>query len=241
MMGGLSPGQVVLAAPEWLANAAVLAAAALAVLVWSYWRKPIGLDRLSGRRAENRGHRRAGVVPARSVVQRHATSAAEQLVFARGRQQPKSGDSRPRQPADARRSTETPIVETGKLANAPAQDFDVRPYAFDVRLQPTTDYDSLTFQGDASSLAGSLELLAERFRGRPVAGVLLFTDGNATDLTDKIDWRRLPPVYPVVLGADAALDDVSVSRVSVSQTNFEAAPVTIPAEVECQRLAAARW
>ncbi|MCH7651613.1 MAG: hypothetical protein IIA63_10710, partial [Nitrospinae bacterium] len=44
--------------------------------------------------------------------------------------------------------------------------------------------------------------IRERFRGRPLVGVLLLTDGNATD----VDWSRfdltgLPPIYPVVFGS----------------------------------------
>ena len=237
MMGGLSPGQVVLAAPEWLVNAAILVAVALAVLVWSYWRS------------------RSGWIGFLAAALKTAAIAALALcllepLFSGMRPRPQSNlfllvadNSRSLEIHDrGSRSTrgetlKRQLSEKTNWRTRLAQDFDVRPYAFDVRLQPTPDYDSLTFQGDASALASSLELLAERFRGRPIAGVLLFTDGNATDLTDKIDWRRLPPVYPVVLGADAELVDVSVSRVSVSQTNFEAAPVTILAEVQCQGLA----
>src|SRR6266481_9485923 len=84
----------------------------------------------------------------------------------------------------------------------------------------------------------SLAALAERFRGQPIAGILLITDGNATDLSDgEAEWKNLPPVYPVALGAESGLVDVSVSRVTVTQTNFEASPVTIIAEVEGQGVA----
>ena len=84
----------------------------------------------------------------------------------------------------------------------------------------------------------SLASVVERLRGQPIAGILLLTDGNATDLTDEsFDWKGLPPVYPVALGADSGLVDLSVARVSVSQTNFEASPVTITAEVQGQGVA----
>ena len=62
--------------------------------------------------------------------------------------------------------------------------------------------------------------------------MLVFTDGNATDLSDEsIDWKKLPPIYPVVLGDDRPAKDIRVTQVSASQTNFEAAPVTVLAEV----------
>src|SRR4029078_4206857 len=52
-----------------------------------------------------------------------------------------------------------------------------------------------------------------------------------------LDFKSLPPVYPVSLGADSGLLDLSVARVSVSQTNFEDSPVTITAEVAGQGIA----
>jgi uncharacterized membrane protein len=41
----------------------------------------------------------------------------------------------------------------------------------------------------------------------------------------------LPPIYPVVVGGDRELPDLAVSRVTVTQTNFETTPVTILAEI----------
>src|SRR4029453_13666853 len=83
----------------------------------------------------------------------------------------------------------------------------------------------------------SLDALAQRFRGQPIAGVLLLTDGNATDLGGEMRWKALPPIYPVALGTESGLVDLSVTRVSVSQTNFEASPVTITAEIGGQGVA----
>jgi uncharacterized membrane protein len=112
------------------------------------------------------------------------------------------------------------------------ENFQVRRYTFDSRLQNTRDFSELDFTGRASALGAALKSLAERWRGQPVAGVLLFTDGNATDLgSDFPPLDGCPPVYPVVLGKDRALPDISLKKVSVSQTAFEDAPVTVQAEV----------
>jgi uncharacterized membrane protein len=119
-----------------------------------------------------------------------------------------------------------------------AQDFDVRRYTFADQLAPVQDFRELEFEGEASSLAGSLTQLAARYRGQPVAGILLLTDGNATDLAgSEFSATGLPPVYPVALASAAPAVDVSLTQVAVSQTNFEAAPVTILAEVSTQGLA----
>jgi len=113
-----------------------------------------------------------------------------------------------------------------------AQDFEVRRFQFDSRLLATPDYGSLAFDGRSSSLNSALRGLVERFQGRPIAAVLLLSDGNATDLTNgELDTTALPPVFPLMPAATAAARDVAVRDVSVSQTNFEDAPVSIQADV----------
>jgi uncharacterized membrane protein len=110
------------------------------------------------------------------------------------------------------------------------QDFDVRSYAFDTSLRAVDSFHVLTFDGTGSSLVTSLGSLQRRFRGLPLAGVLLFTDGNRTD-TGELDFSALPPIYPVAPPSGGDLKDVAVSNVSVTQTNFESAPVVIRADV----------
>src|SRR6266481_5006728 len=60
------------------------------------------------------------------------------------------------------------------------ENFEVRRHFFDARLQATKDFSELNFEGRASAIGSGLRTLAERYRGRPLAGVLLLTDGNAT-------------------------------------------------------------
>ena len=231
-------GDVVLGARDWLAWAGCLAAVGLLVLGWSYARSGGG-----------RGVRLvAGLLKAAGIAAL-AVCLVEPL-FSGTRPRPKSNlfllvadNSSSLQIHDRRRALSRGAELKRRLDGKAAwrtrleQDFDIRPYRFDVRLEPLKDFDQLSFDGDGSALAGSLASLAERFAGRPVAGVLLFTDGNATDVSASTNWQNLPPVYPVVVGSDDELADVNVSRVSVSQTNFEAAPVTITAEIDCRGLA----
>ena len=111
--------------------------------------------------------------------------------------------------------------------------FDLRRYLFDARLQSTTDFRELSFDGRSTALGSALRTLAERFQGRPLAGVLLLTDGNATDLAGGAlpNLAGLPPIYPVVIGRREAVYDISVQQVHVSQSSFEDAPVSIQADV----------
>ena len=114
-----------------------------------------------------------------------------------------------------------------------AATFDIRRYLFDARLQPTKDFSELNFEGRSTALGSALRTLGERFQGRPLAGVLLITDGNATDLalgaSPKLDG--LPPIFPVVIGRRDAVKDISVQQIAVTQTSFEDAPVTLQADV----------
>lgn len=112
-----------------------------------------------------------------------------------------------------------------------AETFQLRRYAFDARLQPVSTYTELDFNGSATALHSALKNIADRYRGQPLAGILLLTDGNATDSAGSLDISGLPPIYPVVAGSDDVPRDLSVQKVSASQTAFEDAPVTIQADV----------
>lgn len=222
--------------PQWLLPAAAYILAAAAAAVGSYRRSPIAR---SARVAAAALKVAAVTAIALCLVEplwsgiRPRPGANRFLILADNSQ-----SLRVRDPGAAEPRSE---MVRGLLADsAPwqrrlAQDFDVRKYAFDSRLRPVSRFSQLAFDGESSALAGALAALAPRWRTRPCAGLLLVTDGNATDWEiSPIDYAALPPVYPVVVGAERAARDISVRRVSVSQTNFEAAPVTVLAEVACR-------
>jgi hypothetical protein len=111
--------------------------------------------------------------------------------------------------------------------------FLTRRYVFDSRLESARDFAQLNFQGRSTALGGALKSLSERFQGQPLAGILLFTDGNATDLESGFsETHGLPPVYPVLIGENSDLSDIALENVSASQTVFEDAPVTITGNVK---------
>lgn len=230
--------EILLGAPRWLGWAMALAAVALIVLVWSYWR------------AGSAGWVRvvAGLLKTAGIV--ILAACLVEPLFSGVRPRPGSNlflivadNSRSLQLTDhGSRRTRGEVMQEHLSEQSPwltrlGQDFDVRRYSFDTTLHPIKDFTVLRFDGEASSLTGSLSALRERFRNQPLAGILLLTDGNATDLTDQdVNWNDLPPVYPVALGSDKELVDLAVARLSVSQTNFEAAPVTITAELDGQNI-----
>lgn len=112
-----------------------------------------------------------------------------------------------------------------------AENFEVRNYLADSRLQPSADFADLTFEGRSTELIRSLRLLTERSKGQPLAGALLFTDGTAGDFANTADLSTLPPIYPVVAGNSAPKRDLAISETSVSQIAFEDAPVNVVATV----------
>ena len=112
------------------------------------------------------------------------------------------------------------------------QDFDVRDYMFDAQLQHVETPEEISLDGVGSSLHTSLDAIRQRFHQRPVAGVLLLSDGNATDAIDSTDYEF--PIYPVVDDDSAEIQDVRVRQMTVAQTNFEASPVTVTAQVASQ-------
>ncbi len=121
------------------------------------------------------------------------------------------------------------------------EQFQVRRYLFDSRLQSVASFEELNFQGRSSSMMTALRGVRDRYKGEPLAGILLLTDGNATDLgKGGLDLKDLPPVYPVVLGNDDPIRDVAIENVTMSQTAFEDAPVTVQADINASGYAGER-
>ena len=118
-----------------------------------------------------------------------------------------------------------------------AEQFDLRRYAFDAALRPVNDFGNYEADGLGSGLLGALDTLSQRVAGRPCGGILLLTDGNATDgnavaeQLARLDAAALPPVYPVMLGSQRQGRDLKITRLTIKETNFEAAPVVVTAEM----------
>ena len=61
------------------------------------------------------------------------------------------------------------------------KDFDVRVFTFDQQLaEAGQDVSGLSFKGDRSNLLGALRQAEERFRGQPLAAILVLSDGLDT-------------------------------------------------------------
>ncbi len=224
---------IVIGARDWLANAAAVLGASLLLLAYAYWRSP----------ADQRTRLCAGLLKALGFTLL-ALCLVEPL-WSSTRAKP--GENLFLLVAD--NSASLQIQQTSQstrgdwirdlLAKSEsswqvrlAQDFDVRRYAFDARLTNVNSFAELKSDGPATSLGTTLTALRERYSDRPLAGILLFTDGNATDaqLTEDV-LGSLPPVFPVLPPITQAPRDLSIRRVSVEETSFEDAPITVQMEV----------
>ena len=228
-------GEIIWGAPQWVLPTAIVAAVLCVFVLWSYAQReaPVGVRLL------------AATLKVLAI-----------LLIAVCLLQPMRSGTRPRPQAnllpilvdnsqsmqlkatDANQSRYARVA--GLIAeDAPwrvrvAQSFDVRPYAFDARLESIDDVTQLKADGYVSSLAGSLQSLGDRFRDRPVAGAVMFTDGNLTDLPEgEFDWSSLGfPVYPVLPKSDGQFSDLRIADVSVRQTDFESAPTTVTVSID---------
>lgn len=120
--------------------------------------------------------------------------------------------------------------------------FRVRRYAFHSVVEPVDTFEGMEYRGKESAMYQMLESIGDRFRGRPLAGVLLFTDGQATDTPKSADvFKNFGfPIYPVGSGDISNSKDIRIASISTRQSDFETAPVTISAAVTHKGLAKQR-
>lgn len=233
--GEILIGGLVWGAPDWVLPALVIGLAATAALVWGY-RGLVGPRRI---------RIIAGVLKAVAIGL--LTAILLDPLWSTSRARP--GENILLVVADDSRSMQTKGTDDATVAKAFSaeladerrpwlvrvkQDFDLRRYAFGERLEPQTSFAGLKFDGRSSSLHKTLRALASRFEGRPLAGIMLFSDGAATDLptdlTKDVDLAKLPPLYVVLPPETKPAADVSLTQVAATQTGFEDAPVTLTAE-----------
>src|SRR5688572_252564 len=236
----MKPWTLIWGAADWLAIAAAIAAVLLLLLVWGYWRA-----------GATRGVRvLAGTLKALGILILVACLMEPLISGTRARPGANvfvlladNSQSMTLRDAETQRTRgetlKSLVPKTAPWLSQLREDFDLHQYGFDTQLRSlTAGIEELDFAGPASHLGNTLDRLVRRYHGRPLAGVLLFTDGSATDAEalermvaqQSPAGTRLPPIYPVLVGSEKAIGDVSVDRVTVTQTNFEDAPVTLAAQ-----------
>ena len=134
--------------------------------------------------------------------------------------------------------TEAINPKVGNLQEKLGEDFILDTFAFDSRIVRQSSGAPLLFDGQASSLGKALGDLRDRYHGRPLAGILIITDGSPTD--SKIiqsGINGLPPVFPLIIAPENDLVDLSIGKLTAQATLFEDAPVMVDASVTARGLA----
>ena len=225
----------------WMPLAAGLAVLLLVLLFISYWR--LGASRSS--------HTLAALLKAVAIVllalclleplfsgQHAKPGANEFVVLADNSQSMTLKDPGGKSRGDLLKET---AGKDSKWLSQLGRDFALRQFSFDSQLHDAPDgFDAMTFDGKSSDMGSAIDHLVRRYQGRPLAGVILLTDGSATD-TQQVERviavksagssAAVPPIYPVVMGKPSPAPDAGIDHVDVTQTNFEDAPVTLAAEI----------
>ncbi len=110
--------------------------------------------------------------------------------------------------------------------------FRVETFSFDTRLRKASDLSNVDLAGQRSDLVHALDNLTQRYAKRPLAGILLFSDGNATD-AQKLEALDLEvPVFPVIVERSKPIRDLALGTVGTTESAFEDAPVSVAASAK---------
>jgi hypothetical protein len=230
---------LVFSATQWTLPAALLLLGCALLAFWSYFRSrgPVGL-RLAAATLKLLAFALLAICLVEPVQQLErplpgANTLAILVDNSSSMQLRASGDSRSR--AEQLRAVLQPDTAWQMRLS---QDFSVKKYLFDQRLQAVEDLGVAEFQGQYSMLGNALTSLRTRFANQPMAGVVLLSDGIATDLP-KLDDELLKqfPIYPVLNAGQADFKDISIGQTSVSLSSFELSPATVEALIQCHGMA----
>lgn len=233
--GSLLIAELVIGSPEWIVPAIIIGTLLTFLVLWNYARS--GGYRIGGawvgvtlklmaiallaacllqpmRRAE-RPRPRANLLPI--VVD---TSDSMELKVGRSTE-------------SWRDRIERDFAADSSLFASMSQSFETRLYGFNKRLASAGEIGDLGRGGTGSRLIENITELSERLNDRPVAGILLMSDGNVPAGTfDEDRLLELPiPIYPVLPSQASGLNDLRIAGVSVRQSNFEISPVTVSAQL----------
>ena len=107
---------------------------------------------------------------------------------------------------------------TGELLPLLGPHFHTEVLSFGDALAPSSPAD-LGAAARRSDLSGALSAVRERYRGRPVAGIVLLSDGGDTSGGDLRDGT--PPVYAIGIGAKTVGRDREVLSVTAAEAVFD--------------------
>jgi uncharacterized membrane protein len=120
--------------------------------------------------------------------------------------------------AGRRRIERAREVVVNTLVPAIASQFQVEVLSFGEELKGAAP-ETMTASATHSDLAGALAAVTARYRGRPVAGIVLLSDGGDTAAGSVP--ASLPPVYAIGVGSPAIAHDREVLSVTAAEAVFD--------------------
>ncbi|MDH7598058.1 MAG: glutamine amidotransferase [Sedimentisphaerales bacterium] len=229
-------GQLVIAVNPWTWMVISIVGIAMAASVWSLLRS-----------------RQAGPIMLLALIARTVAIAIVGLILLKPlwiSRQPKAGENLIAIVTDNSLSMSIKDPTTGRTRGHAAietirsdpisqlsRTFRVRYHLFDTRCRPMTDISELGFDVPASNLQSCIQTLRDQYAGRPLAGVILLTDGIATDIQQDPDCTGLPPIWPVLLCGTEPVCDLAITDIQADQSAFEDVPVTVTTSVHATGLA----
>jgi uncharacterized membrane protein len=108
--------------------------------------------------------------------------------------------------------------------------FKVEIFAFGDGLTPVAA-SALNADARRSDVSGALTAVQDRLRGRPIAGIVLVSDGGDTSGGAERAAAEGPPVFPVAIGSRTAGRDREVSSVTAAEAVLEDSRVELAASV----------
>jgi hypothetical protein len=144
-----------------------------------------------------------------------------------------SGSMKALFPGGADESLRALLKNDASWINQASETFQLRKYLFDGSVESVDDLNKWSGDGKMSSLDNTLSSLRSRYKGQPLAGIVLLTDGQGTepnpssDFVDASAEGGMVPIFPVSIPVARVSRDLRIETVSVRQSEFETAPVTI--------------
>lgn len=229
----LSASLIVLGSPQWGGLALILSVPLLLLLLWGTWRAPLpanwkwslcclkslAIVLLAICLLDPR-FTRHHAKPGENIVLLLADQSAS-MQIRRSSTSPETRGDWTKQMLDPNQTWQTEL----------ARNFKVRKYLFGDGLHRVENFQDVEFQAPASRLGSALSGIQSRFRSQPLAAILLVSDGNSTDGAPSNLEQLGIPVFPIVDERSSGIRDIGIRQISVSQTNFEDAPVTVQANL----------
>jgi len=109
--------------------------------------------------------------------------------------------------------------------------FNTQLYQFSSEVTPVKELSSLKAQGNLTDIGKAITKTVDDWKGQPVAGIVLITDGGHNSGEDPIRsaQKASVPIYTIGVGQTKLPRDISVSRVEVSPVAYmdHALPVRV--------------